>query len=95
MMSMAREAEIFCEALKRWRDKRGMTQEALAHEAGITTSYASQVERGRKVPSLTGHVVLKLCRGLECTPGELLSDFTPTALKRLVSPILESQGVVS
>jgi transcriptional regulator with XRE-family HTH domain len=78
---MPREAEMFGEALKRWRDKRGMTQEALAHEAGITTSYASQVERGRKVPSLT--VVLKLCRALECTPGELLSDFTPAALKRM------------
>jgi len=78
---MAREAEMFGEALKRWREKRGLTQEALAHEAGITSSYAGQVERGMKVPSLT--VVLKLCRALDCTPGELLSDFTPSALKRL------------
>ena len=78
---MAREAEMFGEALKRWRSKRGLTQEALAHEAGITTSYASQVERGRKSPTLT--VILKLCRALECTPGELLSDFTPALLKRL------------
>ena len=81
MMSMPREAEMFGEALKRWRDKRHMTQEDLAHAAGITTSYASQVERGRKVPSLT--VVLKLCRALECSPGELLSDFTTAALKRM------------
>jgi transcriptional regulator with XRE-family HTH domain len=78
---MAREGEMFGEALKRWREKRSMTQEALAYEAGITTSYASQVERGRKVPSLT--VVLKLCRALDCAPGELLSDFTPSAIRRL------------
>lgn len=72
---------MFGEALKRWRAKRGLTQEALAHLSGVTTTYASLLERGRKVPSLT--VVLKLCRGLDCSPGELLSDFTPAALKRL------------
>jgi len=33
MPAMAREAEMFGEALKRWREKRGLTQEALAHEA--------------------------------------------------------------
>lgn len=78
---MAREAEIFGAALKRWRQKRGLTQEGLAHEAGITTSYASQVENGKKVPSLT--VVLKLSLALNLTPGELLSDFTAAAMKKL------------
>ena len=78
---MAREAEMFGVALKRWREKRGMTQEALAHEAGITASYAGQVERGAKVPSLT--VVLQLCRALDCSPGDLLSDFTPATLRKL------------
>jgi transcriptional regulator with XRE-family HTH domain len=78
---MAREAEMFGEALKRWRTKRQLTQEALAHEAKITTSYFGQLERGMKSPTLT--VILKLCRALECTPGELLADFTTGALKRL------------
>jgi len=78
---MAREAEMFGAAVKRWREKRGMTQEGLAHEAGITASYAGQVERGQRVPSLT--VILKLCRALDCSPGELLADFTPALLKRL------------
>ena len=78
---MSREAEMFGEALKRWREKRGLTQEALAHEAGITASYAGQVERGAKAPGLS--VVLRLCRALDCTPGELLADFTPAVLKRL------------
>jgi transcriptional regulator with XRE-family HTH domain len=78
---MAREAEMFGEALKRWRDKRGLTQEALAHEAAITTSYYGQLERGMKSPTLT--VILKICRALECTPGELLADFTSAALRKL------------
>ena len=78
---MAREAEIFGAALKHWRERRGLTQEGLAHAAGITTSYASQVERAEKVPTLT--VILKLCRALNLTPCELLSDFTAASIKRL------------
>lgn len=81
MSAVGREAVMFGESLKRWREKRQLTQEALAHLAGITTTYASLVERGKKTPSLT--VVLKLCRALECTPCELLADFTTAALKRL------------
>jgi len=67
---MVREAEMFGEAMKRLREKRGMTQEALAHEAGITSSYAGQVERGQRVPSLT--IVLKIARALGARPGELI-----------------------
>jgi transcriptional regulator with XRE-family HTH domain len=78
---MTSEAEIFGRALKRWRDKRGMTQEQLAHDAGITTSYANQVENGRKVPSLT--VVLRLSLALNILPADLLADFTMPAMKRL------------
>lgn len=61
---------MFGEAMKRLREKRGMTQEALAHEAGITSSYAGQVERGQRVPSLT--IVLKIARALGARPGELI-----------------------
>jgi transcriptional regulator with XRE-family HTH domain len=78
---MARESEMFGEALSRWRAKSGLSQEHLAHEARITTSYYGQLERGQKSPTLT--VILKLCRAFNCSPGELLSDFTPTAIKRL------------
>jgi transcriptional regulator with XRE-family HTH domain len=78
---MARDAEMFGQALKRWRTKRELTQEALAHEAGITTSYASQIERGMKSPTLT--VILRLCRALNCSPGDLLADFTPAVLAKL------------
>ena len=78
---MKSEGEIFGRALKRWRDKRGLTQEQLAHDAGITTSYANQVENGKKVPTLT--VVLKLSLALEILPADLLTDFNMAAMKRL------------
>ena len=80
-MASEAEAKVFGAALRRWREKRKLTQEALAHEAGITSSYAGQVERGAKVPSLT--VVLRLCGALDCTPGDLLSDFTLPTIRRL------------
>ena len=72
---------MFGGALKRWREKRGLTQEALAHSAGITTAYAGMVERGQKVPSLT--VILKIARALKVDAGELLSIFSYDAMRRL------------
>lgn len=37
--------------MKRLRERRGTTQEALAYEAGITTGTLSQLERGISNPS--------------------------------------------
>lgn len=81
MLRMVREAEMFGDAMKRLREKRGFTQEALAHEAGITSSYAGQVERGQRVPSLT--VILKIARALKVDASELLSVFSYDTLRRL------------
>jgi transcriptional regulator with XRE-family HTH domain len=75
------EAKIFGAAMKRWREKRGLTQDGLAALAGIASSYISHIERGAHVPSLT--VILKLSMALEILPGELLSDFTFPAMKKL------------
>ena len=36
---------------KRFRKLRGLTQEALAHEAGISVSYLGTIERGKANPS--------------------------------------------
>jgi len=81
MKQVCREAEIFGAALKRWREKRGLSQDGLAKLAGIASSYASHVERGEQVPSLT--IILKLALALNLTPGELLSDFTSAAMKKI------------
>ena len=81
MRTGTNEAEIFAAALKRWREKRELTQDGLAHGAGIASSYVSQLERAGKVPSLT--IILKLCRALNIPPSDLLSDFTMSTVKRL------------
>jgi transcriptional regulator with XRE-family HTH domain len=81
MKPSSSEAKIFGAAMKRWREKRGLTQEGLAGVAGIASSYVSHIERGAHVPSLT--VILKLSLALEILPGDLLSDFTFPTMKKL------------
>jgi XRE family aerobic/anaerobic benzoate catabolism transcriptional regulator len=38
-------------AIRELREKRGMTQEAVAHEAGITTATLGVIERGKSNPT--------------------------------------------
>lgn len=38
-------------AIRQLRDKRGMTQEALAHAAGVTVGHLSMIERGYSNPT--------------------------------------------
>jgi transcriptional regulator with XRE-family HTH domain len=85
MLAMAApipEAEIFGKTLRKLRLGKELTQERLAGAAGLTTGYVNTVERGMQVPSLT--TILKLAHALGVSPSELLSDFTPAAVRRLV-----------
>jgi transcriptional regulator with XRE-family HTH domain len=66
------EAEKFGTAVRRLREHRGLTQEALAERSGITPTYVGFVERGDSVPTLT--VILQLAAALKIRPGELLDD---------------------
>ncbi|MEX1046434.1 MAG: helix-turn-helix transcriptional regulator [Actinomycetota bacterium] len=52
MASRDRLHRRFGEALREIRKKKGLTQETLAHKAGITPAYVGQLERGLKSPSL-------------------------------------------
>lgn len=58
--------------LSELRKKAGMTQEALAHAAGLHWTYVGQIERGER--NLTYKNVLKLARGLGIEPSELMQD---------------------
>jgi transcriptional regulator with XRE-family HTH domain len=84
----ALEAELFGKTLRAIRETREpkLTQEALAHAAGLTTNYLSDVERGRKIPSLT--TILQLAYGLECPPADLLAGFTTAELGKIVKPLI-------
>lgn len=46
------------------------TQEALAEQAGISTSFLTHIERGTRVMSL--ETLVALCEALSLTPNELL-----------------------
>jgi transcriptional regulator with XRE-family HTH domain len=61
---------LFGKALKARREKVGLTQEQLAHAAGLHWTYISQIERGVKSPTLL--VLHLLARGLGTTKSSLM-----------------------
>jgi transcriptional regulator with XRE-family HTH domain len=63
-------AEAFGAVLQELRTQRGLTQEALALEAGTERSHISALERAEKGPSLP--TILRLARALDVPPGELV-----------------------
>jgi transcriptional regulator with XRE-family HTH domain len=57
-------------AIKRARMQTGMSQEDLAHESGLDTSYMSSIERGLQNPGLM--LVLRIAAALGITGSVLL-----------------------
>lgn len=56
------------------RERAGMTQEELAVETGLTQGYISQIERGKRIPSLK--TLLKISAVLGVNPASLLPEET-------------------
>jgi transcriptional regulator with XRE-family HTH domain len=54
------------------RAKRGLTQEALAHECGINRTYLSAVERAERNVSIDN--IARIAKGLHVEPWRLLRD---------------------
>ena len=57
--------------LKVWREHRGLTQQALADRAGISKPYLSQLEAGKRQPSLA------VLRALAAALGVEIEDIAP------------------
>jgi transcriptional regulator with XRE-family HTH domain len=72
--SAVKDAELaaFGKRLCELREAAGLTQEGLAHAAGLHWTYVGQIERGER--NLTYKNVLKLARGLGVDPSELMPD---------------------
>ena len=62
--------EVFATNLRRFRHAKGLSQDDLAYEAGISRSYLSQIEKGVFFASLK--IVGKLATALDVEPAELL-----------------------
>jgi len=62
--------EIFAVRLKRLRERKGLTQEALAAKAGISRAYLARLEMGRHDPPLSR--VRKLAKALRVKVGRLV-----------------------
>lgn len=58
--------------VRRLRVERNLTQEQLAHDAGIDLTYLGGIERGRRNPSV--EVLGRLAQSLRVHPRELLAD---------------------
>jgi transcriptional regulator with XRE-family HTH domain len=58
--------------LKQLRNRRGYSQERLAHLAGLDRTYVSQAEQGRRNTTLI--TMQKLAKALDVTLGDLVND---------------------
>jgi transcriptional regulator with XRE-family HTH domain len=68
---MSRASRIqFGRALRRTRENFGLSQEALAADAGLHRTYVGSVERGERNISLDN--IVALARALRTTPSKLL-----------------------
>lgn len=69
---MAGLEKAFGSALREMRNRRALSQEALAFEAELARNYISQLELGGKSPSL--RTIFKLCKVLETSPATMIED---------------------
>lgn len=61
----------FGENLKKVRESKGLTQEAVAYNSGLSRSYYTEVELGRRNPSLIN--LTRIAEALQLTVSELLN----------------------
>ena len=63
----------FGSVLKDAREKAGLSQDQLAHDAGLHRTYISLLERNRRQPSL--RAIVALSKALDLAPSTLVSRF--------------------
>jgi transcriptional regulator with XRE-family HTH domain len=74
-------SEAFGQVLRTLRLERGLSQEALALEAGIQRNYVSLIERGKNQPTIT--IIFKLASALEMKPSQVVALVEADCLKPL------------
>ena len=76
--------EVFARNLRKARNARHLSQEALAHEADVDRTYVSALERG--VYNATIVMVAKLAKALDVEPSELLRGGAKPQTRKRNSP---------
>ena len=66
--------------IKELRDQKGISQEELAHRAGLSRTGMGFVETGKRWPRLD--TLMKVAQGLNITVDELLKGLHKTAKRR-------------
>jgi transcriptional regulator with XRE-family HTH domain len=64
--------EKFAQNLRRERNRRGLSQEALGHACGLHPTEISRLERATRDPRLA--TIVRLARALKIAPAQLLRD---------------------
>jgi len=80
MLSRMDLREVFATNLRRIRNAKGLSQDDLAYDAGISRSYLSQLEKGVFYASLK--IIEKLAAALDVEPAEFLKPEKPRAKAR-------------
>lgn len=65
-------SKAFGQRLKELRAQQGVSQDDLAHATDVHPTAIGRLERGSREPRLT--TILRIARGLEVQPAELLND---------------------
>lgn len=63
--------DIFAANLRRLRNAKGISQDELAYDAGVSRSYLSRLEKGVYYASL--RIIERFAIALECEPAEFLA----------------------
>jgi transcriptional regulator with XRE-family HTH domain len=71
--------DILGQRIRARRSAIGMSQEKLAHEAGLDRSYVGRIERGEQ--NLTFVALVKLCRAMRCDIASVTIGIPITASK--------------
>jgi transcriptional regulator with XRE-family HTH domain len=72
--------DIFAANLRRLRSAKGLSQDDVAYDAGISRSYLSQLEKGSFYASL--RIIGRLADVLEVEPAEFLKSPVKTGRRR-------------
>jgi len=73
--------DMFGKKLRDFREKRNLSQVQLYARSGVSQGYISDLEKGKKTPTLS--TIEKLAAGLRCSVTDLLDADYPSTNKEI------------